>query len=458
MRTLTISLFCFLLFPVNSVFSQDTAIKKIKFNIGANVWMRQNFENNSKISMPAFIKNLRKNTTRLPINFETLSDNPLIHGATYFTIKSSAAYKNKVKLNVDLFAEHRGVSYGIFNKKNLLLYPVIKIEVKDTFNVFNRVFMIKGNAGMFLNEKMDEGLSIYNIDAQGYKLDIERKKWLFQYTIYGDFYNGIGLNIDDINAFALKKEIGKGETAEIGVSINFNTPPFQKIKNNYSINLFTHKKFTTAKVYTQIAYRPENSNYGYYRLSNAFNQKLSALAGVEFKYKLRGFESANVFEARYYGAIFNENHHDFRLRYRQPAANYYETYANTVGDYLYPLRKFNTPFSQWAVYTEYINHSIFSLNLRGSMAKPLNKKMSINLQYDINYISAKNNFANPNPQINVLSNFIYPFFTASLTYKVIEEVGASLLITNQSMNLDIGYPTHYLLSNPRLGIALKTAF
>jgi hypothetical protein len=146
------------------------------------------------------------------------------------------------------------------------------------------------------------------------------------------------------------------------------------------------------------------------------------------------------------------------LRYRQPAANSYETYANTVGDYLYPLRKFNTPFSQWAVYTEYIYHSICSLNLRGSMVKPLNKKLLLSLQYDLNYIRAKDNFDNLNPAPKLLSNFIYPFFTAGLSYKVIEEVEASFLLTNQSMNLDINYPTHYLLSHPTLGIALKTSF
>jgi hypothetical protein len=205
-------------------FAQDSLPKKIKFEFGGKVWMQWN--NNllfSKVSMPSYIKESRRQTTySIPVNFDSITDNPLRHGATYFVVKSTASFKNKVKLNVDLYGEHRGVSYGLFSRKNMLLYPVFNIEGMDSIKLFKTNFIFHGKVGMLLDERMDEGLTIYNIDAQGLKLGIKRNKWSFLYTIYGDFYNGIGLNIDDLDAFSFKRKIGKKDSTELGVSINYN--------------------------------------------------------------------------------------------------------------------------------------------------------------------------------------------------------------------------------------------
>ncbi|MCW3093110.1 MAG: hypothetical protein JWP81_4179 [Ferruginibacter sp.] len=438
-------------------FSQDSLYKPIKFRLSANMWMQQNFEHNSRVSMPAFIKDLRSPSV-LALNFDSLTDNPLKHGATYIVINSSATYHNKLTLNLDLYAEQRGASYGLFSKNNLLLYPVMSIEGRDSFKISNRNIVYRAKIGMFLNEKMDEGLTIYNVDAQGLKLSFEKKKWSMEYSIYGDFYGGIGLNIDDIYAVAVKRKLGRTDSAEIGFSFNDNKQPWWTLKNNFTLNVFGYKKFSNAKIYAQLGYRPVDDQLSIFRASSALSEKVASVLGFEYRYVAGGFKFMNTLEARYYGSIFNERYFDFHLRYRKPAKDMYEMYGNTVGEYLYPLRKFDTPFSQWAVYTEYIFQNVFSINLRGSLNRDLGQKTSLKILYDLNYIRSSDNFPAGPAEANASSTYLYPFFTASISYKIIREVETSFLLTNRSMNLDISYPTHYLLSRPRFGAKLTTSF
>jgi len=446
----------FFLLITYSICSQDSLQQKIKFNLSANIWMQSIFETNSAVHMPSYIKELRSNATLLPINFDSLTDNPLRHGASYIVIQSSINFKNKVRLNVDLYAEQRGASYGIFSKKNLVIYPVFNIEGEDSIKLSNDFVLIRGRAGMFLNEKLDEGLTIYNIDAQGMQVTIQKNKWLIEGTLYGDFSRGIGLNIDDMYAVALKRRPGTNDSGGAGISINYNKQyiPSNLTKSNWLFNVFGHKNFDHFKIYVQAGFRPGHEFI--FQSSESFTDKIAVLLGFEYRYSKKNFTMNTAMEARYYGSIFNEGYYDFSLRYRDTASNIYEMYDNTVGPYLYPLRKFSTNFSQWAVFTEYYFNRIFSFNLRGSVNQDISKKISAGLKYDLMFIRAKDNFSSTADQPP--TSFLYPFFTASISYRIIREVETSLLLTNQSMNLDVSYPTHYLLSRPRFGIRLSASF
>ncbi len=436
-------------------FSQDSLPKKINFKIAAKLWARWDKNLNSKVSMPNYIKFKRQMYTRdIPNDFDEMTDNPLRHGATYIDIKTTTTYKTKVKLNVDLFAEQRGVSYGLFYKKNLLLYPVFNIEGNDSFNIFKKAFTFYGKLGMLLDEKLDEGLTIYNVDAQGFQLKIHRKKYTFSYTIYGDFYGGIGLNVDDIDALSITKKMGKNDNSFLGLSLNYNSKVLEGYRNNLLFNMFGHKNLNNAKAYFQIGYRPNKDGFASFRISNDISKKMAALIGITNEYKRKGFSILNTIEARYYGGIFNQGNYDYKLRYREPARDVYEMYGNTVGKFLYPLRKFDTPFSQWAVYTEYEGDNVFSINFRGKLQQTFNKKIDANLDYDLNYIAAERNLKFPFSTQSEPSLFFYPFFTAGIFYKIIDEVSTGLILSNKSMNLDLPYPTHYLLSKPRFGISL----
>jgi hypothetical protein len=450
-KLLLISCFTFI---ITKVFSQESLSKKINFDISAKVWMQQNFENNSKISMPNFIKERRNNTTLLPISFDKITDNPLIHGASYVDIATTTTYKQKVKIYFDLFTEHRGVSYGIFDKNSIIVLPIFSIKANDTFKLLKKAIFFEGSAGMYLNEKLDEGLTIYNIDAQGYKFKLENKKWGYQYTVYGDFINGIGLNIDDLHSFSIWRKLNNKDSTNIGVSLNHKTRTPFSTSDNKTFNLFGNTNIGKAKLSFQLGYRPSNNLYNFFRISNNITQKLAAFIGLEKDFYINGISIKNKLEFRYYGSIFNERNYNYGLLYRNPATNDFEMYANTIGKFIYPLRKFDTPFSQWAVYNEYTNSSVLSLNLRGSLDKDLNKNINFNILYDINFIHSNNNDAFTFPLEIKKSSFIYPFFTASINYKIVDEVSTGFILTNKSMNLDLPYPTHYLLSKPSFGIRL----
>ncbi|HEX7846226.1 MAG TPA: hypothetical protein VF476_10545, partial [Chitinophagaceae bacterium] len=138
------------------------------------------------------------------------------------------------------------------------------------------------------------------------------------------------------------------------------------------------------------------------------------------------------------------------------AANEIEMYANTTGKYLYPLRKFDTPFSQWAVFTEYSGYNLWALSCTGQLEYSLDKKFSLMLDYDLNAITAKlDKGFGINPGEERRSSFIYPFFKSGFRYSPIREFYFSVYVTNKAMNLDIGYPTLYLAKKPFVGVELN---
>jgi hypothetical protein len=444
-------LFVFLLILLDNVQAQDSTFKKMKVEFMPNVWMMQNFEKEEPISLPSVIKDNRNFSQNFPVNLDQISDNPLRHGALYFELKTVFRYADKVKLNLDLYAEHRGSSYGLFDKNSLQVIPVFDIEAKDTIEIFQKSLKLTGEAGYFLNEKLNEGATIDNVDAEGFRVGVELDKWFLKGIVYGDFSNGIGLQLDDVYALTLTKKFGKKDSSAIGISFA-EYKKLQPFINNYILGVFGHTQFRKLNLYAELNFRLDDVQQLFYNRGElAYTEKMAALIGANYNYCKNRFSFSTNFEARYYGAIFNEDYFDYRLRYRNIDGG---NYANTVGKFIYPLRKFDTPFSQWSVYTEYAGSHVFSLCFRGQAKYDLAEKFFLHLAYDLNYIYANNVVFTP----NVSSSFLYPFFTASINYRFIKEAEVGFIFTNKGMNLDISYPTQYLFTNPLFGIKLMTHF
>src|SRR4029079_3414122 len=99
-----------------------------------------------------------------------------------------------------------------------------------------------------------------------------------------------------------------------------------------------------------VAYRPFDADF----LVGDFSKKSALLIGIKFSGENKKFSHSLKAEARYYGYLFNFDYYNWdTVLYRRPRTDINSNYANTVGPYLYPLRKFDTPFIQWAVFTEY---------------------------------------------------------------------------------------------------------
>jgi hypothetical protein len=447
-------LFISFLLPIFAT-AQDTIHKKWEFKKELTYWSNwELYSTNERVSAPAAIKIFRKNTTQLPISFDTITDNPLRHGATYVALKTQTTYFNKITLFADLYAEHRGVSYGIFNQHNTIVYPVMRLEAKDTINLFSKQIILKGKAGEFLDERMDEGLMVYNIDLQGIQLQSIFNKWTLGYTVYGDLFEGIGLNIDDLITYSIQRNF-KDDKNYLGFSFAIAKPPGYTTNDNRLINFFGRKTFKKSALYAQVGIRiVDRENFIFIR---NLRKQAGLLAGYSIKKNRGKFELNNQTEIRYYGYVFNFSHADFLLRYRNPAKDIYEIFANTVGEYIYPLRKFETPFSQWAVFTEYEGYNLGGVNISGNLLYKYSKKIYVSFDYDINYITARFDdlFSDPVPK---RSNFLYPFFNLNFIYKPAENTNIILFVTNKSMNLDIHYPTQYLLSKPCFGFKLTAMF
>jgi hypothetical protein len=146
-------------------------------------------------------------------------------------------------------------------------------------------------------------------------------------------------------------------------------------------------------------------------------------------------------------------YHDPFLRYREPANDFYGLYANSIGRYLYPLRKYETPFSQWAVFTDYVGYDMYGINLRSTMRYQFNPKLSTGLDLDFNYLGGykREEYYQP-PELSRKASFLYPFFEASLSYHPASNCTIAAVLGNKAMNLDFNYPTHYLLTHPVFGL------
>ena len=432
-------------------YSQDSTQKKIRFSVGFESYATKQFYNTgSKVNAPERVKKARRYYSGLPVSFDTVTDNPLMHGAMYAALKTTTTVAGILQVNADLYGEYRGISYGTFNKNNRVLFPVIEIRAKDTLQIGKRSLIVEGKLGQFLNEKLDEGIMIYNIDLQGTQAKLRYRNTQLTYTIYGDLVQAIGLMIDDLHSLSVEQKL-KNDSAGIGASWVGAVAPFEGSRLDSYLNLFGHIHYTNnLNLYAQISYKPRYPDFfGFY---NGFNRQVAFVAGVEKEFKAGKFFVTNKTELRYYGLTYNFPFYDGTFRYRDSVNNAEDLYANTKGAFLYPLRKFQTPFSQWAVFTEYGASNIWAIASVGECNYQLLKKLNANLQYDINAIFAKVNegvYLEPGQKRTVY--FVYPFFKASVKYCPLKEFYFSFYVSNKTMNLDVHYPTHYLLKKPFAG-------
>jgi hypothetical protein len=442
--TFTVLLFI-LIFPL-LVAAQDSSLKKVKFTAGFETLARQHLypPYRSTTLQPAVIRSYRNAITRLPINYDTVTDNPFRHGAMYMAIKTTTVYKNKIRLNADIYGEYRGFSYGTFNtNNNLVLYPVLSVQVNDTIRVGKESFLAEARIGQFLDEHLDEGIMIYNIDLQGTRVSLRHHNSRIGLTIYGDMSNAIGLEVDDLKALSYEY-LFNNDSARIGASWVIAAPPGHRAKYHTYFNLFGR---TTTRngigLYAEFSYNTFVK--GIFEGLRSFHKMIGVVAGAEHTMEKKRLWLNNRIELRYYGATYNLLHHDFNFRYRDSANNDLEMYGNTVGEYLYPLRKFDTPFSQWAVFTEYIGHTMGAAAINGEFGYRIHPKLDWRLAYDLNAIwSRLDETFDAGPLKKRTSFFVYPFFKAAVSYTPLKECHFTMFITNKSMNLDLSYPTHYL--------------
>ncbi|MEI6090435.1 MAG: hypothetical protein WCR42_08290 [bacterium] len=395
-----------------------------------------------------------------------LTDNPLQHGATY--IDFNAAYqKNGFSITTDIFAEHRGFSYGVYNTDAIVFYPKFTIAYDSSFSIGNKKISVGTFAGNYTDIKLYEGLVIDNMDAQGMQAYVKYNKVKLLFNGIGDLSNWIGLNLDaTLNLILSIEDIKLADRLYLNSSIgavnymvaNDYMPGLNGINNpgyNLSLSITNSASSTTNQVsnnggliiwkaYTEFADRESPLNQHTVNTS-AF------LLGVTAKYSNNKFNIDLRTEYRSYGFAFNAGFFDPSVYYRKMVEfpdtlgvmhGYPVTdYNNTVGKNLYPLSLYNRPFSQWAVYTRYKNLEVKSIIFCANMNYKIFDFLFANADLDFNYIMAQDE-----------PGFLYPFYTFGLGIGDKSRNYFLIGLSNKSMNLDLNYPTFYVTESPNFVI------
>ncbi len=355
----------------------------------------------------------------------SITDNPLMHGATYLDFAFHGTVIAGLKLNATITAEHRGASYGVYSTDAIVIYPRMNLFIDTSVTLWNERFILHASIGNYDNLRVGNGLMFYNIDVQGSSYSVQWRNIRFEYQKIGDaeFGNGLGINDADHFIFSFRDiEILPDIFLSTHGSMYWYLPGSFRFDDIYGATVGLAIGSQDHRFYSEFGkrYEADGRNFG-------------LLVGGESRWVTNLFSLKGRFEYRSYDAEFNEGYRNDWVYYRDPKKTLYK---NMIGPYLYPLRLFHRPFSQWAVFTEYQSHDVggLTLQLQSTLKLPLDLALKIDL--DINRIHASGT-----------SPFWYPFYEVGLAWQPSSNALLMVSATNKAMNLDKHYPTFYLYSS-----------
>ncbi len=428
-----------LFFCLSLVFGQDTTNTirhKLHIDMAAQGYY-QNGVGYDEVRMPDYLRSTR------PIHHSPthITDNPLLHGAYFFDVDAELELAKGFDFHANLIGEHRGFSYGVYDTDNMILYPKAKVVIDQALNVFSkktRFFLSLGNK---TDLSIYEGLTLYNLDAQGWEVFLQWGKLRFTRVHISDADRWIGLNIGDTFDHFFSIE---------GLTLS------QKWKSDLRAGWYTYNddglKFSTGfyknhnlRIYAQGGYRLSGE-------ASDFNRTSAGLLGVKFRRERDKWSLHSTLEIRRYGAAFNDGYKNARVSYRGlpekivwSGSDVLESpYGNTIGQNLYPLSLYDRPFSQWSVFTEYqgkhVGAVIFQLHGKYHLYKSLMCRISL----DMNEVIAQGE-----------EPFMYPFYRLGIGWEPMKNNYFMMGISNKGMNLDAHYPTFYLYKYPTFHLEMK---
>jgi hypothetical protein len=397
-----------------------------------------------EIEMPEYLR-LRKIYSDLAngnpvLQKDILTDNPLYHGASYSQLGIHAR-NGGVSINGRVLLEHRGMSFGVFNTDNSIVFPQLTISIDSSFTVSGEKFHFGLSSGNHNNLTLSEGLTIYNIDVQGNRLYLNWKNLILRYSTIGDMSASYDLNIGDVFYYSLAcREInlfgGFGLNLQAGLYEYLQGYYTEDLETNREINFSTEiKRGNSLSIHSEAGFRRHNGSY-FSRIDQGGN-----LIGIRYKMEKSRYRVNITAERRYYGRYFNQgfrsDKQSFIFRDNTRTMDY-----NTIGSHLYPIYLYLRPFSQWAVYTEYQGKDVNSYILRARGRYTLPYGFFISAFVDFNYLEVSNE-----------DSFLYPFYDAGIGWNPIDDTHCSVTLTNRAMNLDERYPTLYEMESPVLQLS-----
>lgn len=427
------------------VFAQpaDTAQKppKFRFDVSGGFYHQMSGGEKPKVVLPDYLNKRRPQEPHLTdvwgLHEGELPDNPLGHGASYFTFHTWADITPSLQLYGSLTADHRGFSFAPYNTLALAFLARYHAAYNKTVPLFKGADSLKIHAriGTHENYRNNEGLTLYNMDIQALEGSLQWRKLFVSTERITDLQFGIGLNIDgviDYKAGFKELRLSKRWQAEVGIG----RQKYESRPDDDGVKYFTaaiHSANT--RWYVETGYR--NSGLD---VDAALN--VAFLAGVRGKLSSKNTTLSYGVEYRYYGGGFNhslrkETNTHYRDTARGPGLNY-------IGDNVYPLSFLNRPFSQWAVFTEYDKQWVGGFTINAQLKQVLYKNFYLLAEIDCNLIRAQGE-----------APFIYPFYKIGGMLEAAKGTCLAVSITNKTMNLDKHYTTYYLIDKPVLQFELR---
>ena len=371
------------------------------------------------------------------------SDNPLDHGATFFTFKTKTFVTEGVEVFADILAEHRGASYGNRTADNMIVYPQIFLEInKELYNGLQFASHFGDKQGF----KLNQGLYIYNINTRSIEQTFYvGDRFSYKFLWIADMVKSVGLNTDDFFANSCAYTFGQDSSgwksevsAALGLCLGDMDASENRAKNTWSAGgTLSYEQLWDG--YLSLGTRDGASRAG------------ACLLGTNFAKNDWQREIGLNFEARYYEVNFLDglkNNVDFRDVNEDKK-------ANTIGDELFPLTTYDDPFSQFAVFSEYqgsgefdgvtknLATDVWGVSLRTNWLERF-YDFFLSLDCDLNYIKPME-----------LAGTFYPFYSLKFGYEPFKNNKIAVVMSNKGMNLNKSYTTFYAYKQPYFGLSFS---
>jgi hypothetical protein len=356
--------------------------------------------------------------------------------------------------------EHRGMSYGLNDLNNIVIFPLYKFDFHESYFLLRDSLKISFQQGCFTNNKLHQGLKIYNIDTQGINLRFDWNNLTFQIHDVADLSYGIGLDLEELTDVSLlyKKIFQKGKYLTLGINTSLNSYLLPNLVNTTVYHGI--EKYNNYGTFGDFTFSENSRIYFQYELRNApyvnIKENSGILVGGEFKKRYPKFEISFNPEIRYYGWMYNYGHKNDSVNYRfsdkkTTFTNVSQLYSSTIGRYLYPLMNFNNQFSQWAVYTDYQYQNIAGIEVRAKIHWFFSEKFSLIAEGESCTLIKEYQSEGKN-------TFTYLFYTNSLIYRIANKFTIRFEISNKAMNLDKHFQTFYMSKKPYIGFCIRKDF
>lgn len=440
-----LSLLLFLL-PAAGLYAQDAdtaRLRVLRLDLtGGSIYQQAAGGATPTFKAPAYL-NIRRPTEPALANLwglrnnNNITDSPPGHGPMYIRPHLWYTPVPTLELYASLEVDHRGASWGPYNTDNIAFIPRFHAAYSD-WRKFNngdsmRVF---GKMGFYEDFRNYEGLTMYNLDVQGFSAGVQYGKVVITTHRLGDLIRGYGLGIDGMTDYQLGLlglQVTGAWRADLkgGIQKIAGYPQNGGDQQLLAASVAFYRR--QLRLYAEAGYRGSDFTPG---------NRWALLAGISDKVAAGKLKVMWRGEYRFYGGGFN-------YQFRNESATHFRDVnrpagSNLIGDAVYPMSFFGRPFSQWAVFTEYDKAWVQAITWFGTVSYQAGKNIAVFSDLDLNYVLADGE-----------ASFLYPFYNAGLKLHVVRNTFLGLSLSNRTMNLDKHYTTYYLASRPVFQFELK---